>query len=168
MVKIEHYTVLRRQRRIVNGRFNLQEALLPQITVQQNLHHCQKSTSSRYYRLNRLHVRSMDLIDRPDRFQGLPADHIISQLAGCGVAGATVGSRLHRHWPITPSPSTPGTHTHRRRIDKYLQFYIHYLPIKQLVLLPVVPLWHTYTESIPPKWHLTVSICSAVFLGIII
>jgi len=30
MVKIEHYTVLRRQRRIVNGLLALQEALLRQ------------------------------------------------------------------------------------------------------------------------------------------
>ena len=35
------------------------------------VHHCQKSTSSRYYRLTRLHVRAIDSIDRLDRFQGL-------------------------------------------------------------------------------------------------
>ena len=34
--------------------------------AQQNLHHCQKSTSSRYYRLTRLHVCSIDSIDRLD------------------------------------------------------------------------------------------------------
>jgi len=33
---------------------------------QQNLHHCQKSTSSRYYRLTRLNVRSIDSIDQLD------------------------------------------------------------------------------------------------------
>ena len=49
-------------------------AITAMITVhraQPNLHHCQKSTSSRYYRLTRLHVRS---IDRLDRFQGLMND----------------------------------------------------------------------------------------------
>jgi len=44
--------------------------------AQQNLHHCQKSTSSQYYRLTRLEsTLSIDstsaLIDRLDRFQGL-------------------------------------------------------------------------------------------------
>ena len=34
--------------------------------AQQNLQHCQKSTSSRYYRLTRLHVCSIDSIDRLD------------------------------------------------------------------------------------------------------
>ena len=34
--------------------------------AQQNLHHCQKSTSSRYYRLTRLHVCSIESIDRLD------------------------------------------------------------------------------------------------------
>jgi len=49
-------------------------AITAMITVhraQQNLQHRQKSTSSRYYRLTRLHVRSIDSIDRLDRFQGL-------------------------------------------------------------------------------------------------
>ena len=44
-------------------------AITAMITVhraQQNLHHCQKSTSSRYYRLTRLHVCSIDSIDRLD------------------------------------------------------------------------------------------------------
>ena len=44
-------------------------AITAMITVhraQQNLHHCQKSTSSQYYQLTRLHVRSIDSIDRPD------------------------------------------------------------------------------------------------------
>jgi len=31
--------------------------------AQQNLHHCQKSTSSQYYRLTRLHFRSIDSTD---------------------------------------------------------------------------------------------------------
>jgi len=93
MVKIEHYTVLCRQRRIVNGllAYNLQEALLLQAAratrfvsqkryshssnycddhcspcSAESLHHYQKSTSSRYYRLTRLHVRSIDSIDRLD------------------------------------------------------------------------------------------------------
>jgi len=44
-------------------------AITAMITVhraQQNLHHCQRSTSSRYYRLTRLHVRSIDSINRLD------------------------------------------------------------------------------------------------------
>jgi len=51
-------------------------AITAMITVyraQQNLNHCEKSTSSRYYRPTRLHlhVRSIVSIDRLDRFQGL-------------------------------------------------------------------------------------------------
>jgi len=44
-------------------------AITAMITVhraQQNLHHCQKSTLSRNYRLTRLHVRLIDCIDRLD------------------------------------------------------------------------------------------------------
>jgi len=42
------------------------------------LHHCQKSTSSRYYRLTRLHVRSIDSIDRLD-FSAYPSSGSISR-----------------------------------------------------------------------------------------
>jgi len=107
MVKIEHYTVLCRQRRIVNGllAYNLQ-ALLPLQAaratrfVSQNRYswrrhtgnycddHClpcsaesaplPKSTSSRYYRLTRLHVRSIDSsrLCRSTRLQCLSIDSI--------------------------------------------------------------------------------------------
>ena len=49
--------------------------------AQQNLHHCQKSTSSPYYRLTRLHVRSIDRLDlsrlcRLTRLQRLSIDLI--------------------------------------------------------------------------------------------
>jgi len=49
--------------------------------AQQNLHHRQKSTSSRYYRLTRLHVRSIDRLDlsllcRSTRLQRLSIDSI--------------------------------------------------------------------------------------------
>jgi len=63
------------------------EAITVMITVhraQQNLRHCQKSTLSPYYRLNRFHVRSIDSIDRLDlsglcrstRLQRLSIDRI--------------------------------------------------------------------------------------------
>jgi len=106
----------RRARRDLSVKIGIRDdgiaAITAMVTVhraQQNLHHCQTSTSSRYYRLTRLHVCSIDSIDRLDlsrlcrstRLQRLSIDLVDRLDRFQGLIDTVVPALRSLHWTIS-------------------------------------------------------------------